>query len=127
MILISKINSFGQDITPIQTDRPDQTETPFTVPKNHFQMENGFSFERTYNSTKSFTNPSILFKYGISDYFEVGLITEFTTISSDKTITGLNPVTLRIKEKISDEKGILPTTSFIGYLTIPHFPCLPRI
>ena len=121
MILISKINSFGQDITPIQTDRPDQTETPFTVPKNHFQMENGFSFERTDNSTKSFTNPSILFKYGISDYFEVGLITEFTTISSDKTITGLNPVTLRIKEKISDEKGILPTTSFIGYLTIPHF------
>jgi hypothetical protein len=51
----------------------------------------------------------------------VGLITEFATIKSDQTMSGLNPVTIRIKEKIADESGILPTTSFIGYLTIPHF------
>ena len=116
-----KMISYGQDITPIQTDRPDQTETPFTVPKNHFQVENGFSFEQTNHNAKSFTDPSILFKYGLNDHFEVGLITEFVTIESDKTTSGLNPVTFRIKQKITGEKGILPTTSFIGYLTIPHF------
>jgi Putative MetA-pathway of phenol degradation len=121
LTVVCKMKLSGQDITPIQTDRPDQTETPFTVPKNHFQMENGFSFERTNNSTKSYTGPSILFKYGLNDHFEVGLITEFATIKSDQTISGLNPVTIRIKEKIADENGILPTTSFMAYLTIPHF------
>ncbi|MEO5905559.1 MAG: hypothetical protein ABIQ11_02450, partial [Saprospiraceae bacterium] len=30
-------------ISPIATDRPDQTETPSLVPKGYFQMENGFS------------------------------------------------------------------------------------
>ncbi|HYV91476.1 MAG TPA: transporter [Chitinophagales bacterium] len=121
LIAGSDTKLFGQDITPIQTDRPDQTETPFTVPKNHFQVENGFSVEQTDNITKSFTEPSTLFKYGLNDHFEVGLITEFTTIKSNLTIFGLSPVTVRFKEKITDEKGVLPTTSFIGYLTIPHF------
>lgn len=121
LITVSKTKLYSQVITPIQTDRPDQTETPFTVPKNHFQMETGFSFEQTDKSTKSYTNPSILFKYGLNDHFEVGLITEFASLKSYQTISGLNPITIRIKEKIADEDGILPTTSFMAYLTIPHF------
>ncbi len=114
----TKLNA--QEVIPIQTDRPDQTETPFTVPDNYFQMETGFSFEQTDHFTQSFTGPSALFKYGINDHFEVGLITELAVIKSDATIYGFNPITLRFKEKINDEKGILPTTSFIGYLTIPQ-------
>jgi hypothetical protein len=111
----------GQNITPIQTDRPDQTECPFIVPKNHFQMETGFLFERTDKDTRSFANPSVLFKYGLNKNFELRLITEFTTIESrQSTISGLNPVTVGFKVNISQEKGILPTTSFIGHLTIPH-------
>ena len=31
--------AFGQEIEPIQTDRPDQTETPYLVPKKMFQVE----------------------------------------------------------------------------------------
>ena len=112
---------FAQKITELQADRPDQTETPFTVPKNHFQMENGFLFEHTNNSAQFFTGPSSLLKYGINDHFEVGAITEFTTTSTGKNLYGLNPVTFRFKEKIFDEKGILPTTSFLGYLTVPNF------
>ena len=112
--------SFGQEQTPIQTDRPDQTETPFTVPKNYFQMENGFSFEQTDNNTQSFTQPSTLFKFGLSEKFELGVITEFATVKTDsKTISGLNPLTFRFKQNICDEKGLIPVTSFIGYLTVP--------
>ena len=119
-MLYCKISLSGQDIPPIQTDRPDQTETPFTVPRHHFQMENGFIFALTDLHNRSFTGPSILCKYGLNDHFELGMITEFEAIWSDKTITGLNPVTFRLKTKISEEKGIIPTTSFIGYLTIPE-------
>jgi len=118
LMLVSNLNAVGQDISPIQTDRPDQTETPFTVPKNHFQMENGFSYEQTDDNTRSFTIPSTLFKYGLNDHFEIGLITELATIKSFTKITGLSPVTFRIKDKIADENGILPTTSIICYMTI---------
>ena len=112
---------FAQDISPIQTDRPDQTECPFTVPKKHFQMETGFSYEKINGDDKTFGHPSVLYKYGISENAELRLITEFTT---EKTkglhISGLQPVTVGFKVNIAKEKGILPTTSFIGHLTIPY-------
>jgi hypothetical protein len=112
----------GQDSAPIQTDRPDQTECPFIVPKDHFQMETGFLYEQTDKNVRSVSAPSVLFKYGLNERFELRLITEFTTIKSgESTISGLNPVTIGFKINIAQEKGILPTASFIGHLTIPRF------
>lgn len=111
----------AQSPGPIQTDRPDQTETPYTVPVNHFQMETGLSFEQTDPDVQSFSDPSILFKYGLNDHFELGIITEFATLKTKETISGLTPITLRFKEKITDEKGLLPITSFIGYLSVPNW------
>ena len=121
VILIITCNSqiYGQEPGPIQTDRPDQTETPFTVPKNHFQMENGFTFEKSKNNTNTYYIPSILSKYGLNEHFEIGVITEFSSIKSDENYSGLTPVTLRFKENICSEKGLLPITSFIGYLSLP--------
>jgi hypothetical protein len=83
-------------------------------------MEFGFLFEHTDKDNETYSNPTTLIKYGLNDHFEIGLITEFVTIKSDPAISGLSPMTLRFKEKITDEKGILPVTTFIGYLTIPH-------
>lgn len=112
----------GQGLSPILTDRPDQTETPFTVPKNRFQMETGFLLEQTNSETKSFLHPSILFKFGLSNNFELGLITEFATIRTNSdNVSGLSPVTLRFKENIAQEHGLIPATSFIGYLSVPYF------
>lgn len=60
----------------IQTDRPDQTETPALVPRGMFQMENGFSFEDAGNGNESIVAPSSLLKYGLNDNFELRLILE---------------------------------------------------
>jgi len=112
----------AQEIAPIQTDRPDQTECPFTVPVRHFQMETGFSFERINKEDKSFAHPSVLYKYGISNFVELRLITEFITEKiRGKNTGGLQPVTLGFKTNIAKEKGLLPVISFIGHLTIPFF------
>ncbi len=109
----------GQEIASIQTDRPDQTECPFTVPKNHFQVENGFSFEQTDDHTKTFSHPSTLLKFGVTDLFELRLITEFTAIYVNKqAVSGIAPVTIGFKTNLVKEKGIIPLTSFIGHLTI---------
>ena len=113
---------FGQSLPPIQCDRPDQTECPFIVPKNHFQMENGFSFEQTDDKTQSYFHPSSLLKYGINNQLELRLITESTTIhSGSQSLTGLSPIKVGFKINMVQDNGIIPRTSFITHLTIPYF------
>lgn len=120
-ILALHNTSFSQEKVPIQTDRPDQTETPFTVPKNHFQSENGFNYEKVDGNEKTLLYPSMLFKFGLTETLEFGLISELTTVrSGGSSTTGLTPLTLRFKKLLFEEKGILPTASFIGYLGLPN-------
>ena len=114
------IKIFAQSLPPIQLDRPDQTECPFIVPAKHFQLESGINFEKINKDEKSFVHPAILWKYGVNEKVELRLITEVTTVENYQLkITGLNPVTVGFKVNLAKEKGILPTTSFIGHLTIP--------
>ncbi len=113
---------FAQKLPPIQLDRPDQTECPFIVPQKYFQMEGGINFEKINNHEKSFVHPAILWKYGVTEKVELRLITQLTTIENNHSkLTGLNPVAVGFKVNLAKEKGILPTTSFIGHLIISAF------
>jgi hypothetical protein len=113
-------SAVAQSLPAIQTDRPDQTECPFTVPAKYIQVETGFGYEKADASTSSFTFPSVLWKYGLNDRLEFRLITELESIKqSGNKISGLNPVTVGFKTNIVQEHGILPMISFIGHLTIP--------
>ena len=120
MHLLATIASYGQDMLPIATDRPDQTECPFIVPKGYFQAENGLFYEKTDANSHTAAYPSVLWKYGISDNFELRLITEYV---SEKRINdtgkGFTPITVGFKVRLMEEKGILPKTSFIGHLAVP--------
>jgi hypothetical protein len=107
-------NVFGQELTPIQLDRPDQTECPFITPKKYIQVENGFNIEQTENGTMNFSYPTSLWKYGINEKLEFRLITELTT--EDK-LTGLQPITIGFKTSLIEEHGVIPKTSFIGHIT----------
>jgi hypothetical protein len=113
--------SFSQEIEDIQTDRPDQTETPSIVPKGMFQVETGFTFQR--NDAFSITNmlPSTLWKYGVNENFELRLITEFISERiNNETNSGFNPILLGCKIKIAEEKGFFPKTSFIAHIGLPN-------
>jgi hypothetical protein len=112
----------SQSIAPLATDRPDQTECPFIVPKGYIQAENGLTYEKINAVSKAMAHPSILWKYGISENIEFRLITEFVSekeFSIEKT--GLTPITVGFKTKIAEEKGLLPLISFIGHLSIPNW------
>jgi len=107
--------------TTIQADRPDQTETPFLVPKGMFQIESGFSYQKEDAENSTLALPSVLWKYGVSDNFELRLITEFESENgSDERYFGLRPILIGCKIKICEEKGIIPKTSFIGHISIPN-------
>lgn len=108
---------FAQE-TPIQLDRPDQTECPFIVPRGYIQLESGFTFEKPGGKDYNLLSPTILWKYGLHDRFEFRLITEMQSSRiAGKTQSGINPLTLGFKTNICRERGILPTISFIGHIT----------
>lgn len=114
----SSHNLFGQDITPIQLDRPDQTECPFITPTKYIQIENGLTHEYIGNKKVNFSYPSTLWKYGVNKKFELRLITELATEKDEtKSTTGFLPLTFGFKTNICKEKGIIPMTSFIGHIT----------
>ena len=111
----------AQENESIQTDRPDQTETPALTPLRMLQVETGISYEKTTNDESNFITPTILWKYGLLEHFEIRLITEFSTIKSNSTTqSGINPVLIGFKSKLVEEKGIIPQTSLIGHLALPN-------
>jgi hypothetical protein len=110
-------NVSGQSNTPIQLDRPDQTECPFIVPKGFIQMENGFTFENTNQNSQSFNFPSTLWKFGVNEKLELRLITEPVWIKeNNKTSVGVLPITIGFKTSLCEERGLIPKTSFIGHI-----------
>jgi hypothetical protein len=119
--LLFSSSIYSQTIEPIQADRPDQTETPAIVPKDMFQVETGFTFQKNDAISKSFTLPSTLWKYGVNENFELRLITEFSSEETNNEIlNGLSPIYIGFKVKLADEKGIIPKTSFIGHISLPN-------
>ncbi len=103
---------------PIQADRPDQTETPFTVPQKFIQLETGFLLEKNKNGDQSCTYPSILWKYGFSPRSELRLITEYSSFRNTLIKqSGIPPLTFGLKTRLVDENGCLPAISIIGHIS----------
>lgn len=106
---------------PIQCDRPDQTETPSIVPKGMFQVETGFTFQKNDDVSNTNSLPSVLWKYGVNENFELRLITEFVSEKvNDQKTSGFTPVLIGFKVKLCEEKGVIPKTSFIGHIGLPN-------
>ena len=111
----------------IVTDRPDQTEAPVLVPRGGLQVETGFIFEKDREDNVDVTNfayNTTLIKYGVNDYFELRLITEFlgerakVAENPASKVNGFSPIALGVKIKLAEEKGIWPQAAFIGHINL---------
>lgn len=121
LLLIISTSIYSQNVEPIQADRPDQTETPAIVPKGMFQVETGFTFQKNDAFSKTFSLPSTLWKYGVNENFELRLITEFLSEeTNNEKFSGLSPIYAGFKVKLTEEKGIIPKTSFIAHIGLPN-------
>ncbi|MBC7641539.1 MAG: transporter [Flavobacterium sp.] len=119
-ILVFSLSANAQNLTSIQTDRPDLTECPFIVPINYFQLENGFVYQQTNENNTTIVAPSILIKFGINNHFELRMVIEYELNNNYYSrASGINPVLFGFKSRLIEENGILPTTSFIGHLSVP--------
>jgi len=120
LVVVTTQSITAQELESIQTDRPDLTESAFTVPSGYFQLEAGLM--RIKIKTDNYLNlhPTLLLKYGLSSNFELRLATDLVTYQSNGIKeTQFLPVAVGVKIGITDEKGIIPKTAFIGHLKIP--------
>jgi hypothetical protein len=108
----------------ISTDRPDQSNTPLLIPRGALQIETGFMVENdnSLSGTKrNYTYNSTLLKYGINEHFEMrfnALYLGRSTSSDITTARGFGPVSVGMKIKLSDERGIWPQTSIISHINL---------
>lgn len=109
----------------METDRPDQTESPFITKYRFFQIEVGLGVGRE-EGYSTLVVPTILWKYGLLKKLELRLITEINAVhvppivpNGNEINTGLMPVQIGGKLSLFEEKNFLPKTSLIFHLGIP--------
>lgn len=115
---------------PIATDRPNQTESSFLVPKGHFQIETGAWVEKDDDDAYSYTGNTFnttLWKYGLTQHMELRLITEYVgfkrkekATDNESSIDGFNAVTVGAKFFVCEEHGIVPKVALLTHLQVPY-------
>lgn len=117
-VLMTLFLKAQNEIDPIVLDRPDLTESPYLVPKNYFQMESGILFKNDKSNAQLMKLPTALWKYGLTNNFELRLITDFDGSIKNKGF-GLSPIWIGFKAPLVEENGMVPKISIISHLQIP--------
>ena len=114
----------------LSTDRPDATESPFTVDAGHWQIETDL-VSHTRNRldgtrTREWDFAPFNLRFGISDNFEAGVfVSPFTRITEEprggprSTLSGFGDITARAKFNFSGNNGDGPAFGLITDLNLP--------
>lgn len=108
-------------------DRPGMATPPNILTAKHFQIEDGFQYEKNDNGILRNENllfSSLLFRYGVVKNFELRIQSDYAYNKIKDTATtsiiyGLNPITLGSKINLIEQKRAIPTISFLFNLTLP--------
>lgn len=107
----------------IDTDRPDQTESANTVPRNYLQAEFGFNKENRRKKNYDLLHPTALFRYGLTNFefrLEATVRSTYDQLIPDpKWTTGFDPVKFGFKSVLWEEKNWLPKTTLIAGVGLP--------
>ena len=102
----------------INTDRPDQSDGTHIVEKNHFQFETGVQFSKLDEITKGIDNVTLL-RYGVTRYFEVRLLNQYSVVQDSEKVSGIRPLTISFKNQLCKQKGLLPKITLVSYFRLP--------
>lgn len=117
IIILTSTASFGQNII---TDRPDQTESSSTIAKKSLQIEAGVQYSEIPNNNE-LLSPTVLFRYGLVDFLELRLVTEFASIKNEitkKSTNGLTDIQFGAKVQILKKENT-PEIAFLSHIIIP--------
>jgi Putative MetA-pathway of phenol degradation len=115
---------------PLSTDRPDRTESPYSVPKGWLQVESDILTQGQFNiSGETITGTSVMAfnaKYGIARNLDVQLLfapwvrlrTEHTGIPDDES-SGTGPAGLRLKYNLAGNDTPGPAMALLPFAYVP--------
>lgn len=106
----------------IVTDRPDQTESSLTVPKQALQIESGLSatFEGSSPSALLFQLPNNLFRYGIGKKIELRLLNQLEIIKKNNIQSvGISDLAIGTKLQLFKKEGKKTQVAFLTHLIVP--------
>lgn len=116
----------AQELRELSTDRPDTTESPYSVDKGHIQIEwelLSWGKDTVDNIKSTEINSAVNLKYGLTDAADlqvvVGLLRAKSTGS--ETISGLDDVTVRLKYNLWGQ-GKAPSATagaLMPFVTLP--------
>ncbi|MDO4229359.1 MAG: transporter [Capnocytophaga sp.] len=97
----------------INTDRSDQSEGVYVLPKKMLQLEDGFTF-----ANGSTTN-NFMVRYGLFKNTEVRLATDITKYNGK---IDFQDFVLSAKHSLLQENGWIPAVTLVGYLSFNRLP-----
>ncbi len=92
---------------PINTDRPDQSDGTYVLPKKCFQLEEGIQIAKN-----SFQN-NLMLRYGITKSTEARLLLDYAQMNVSK---GIMPLGISLKQRILKQDNLIPAITFVGYI-----------
>ena len=104
----------AQTSTPINTDRPDQSDGTYTMPKNSFQLESGFIFGK---EVETYFLHNTMVRYGITSSTEIRLLFDYGSIGEQ---TGILAPGISIKQYLFPQKKWIPEMTAVGYIRLPY-------
>lgn len=109
----------------IVTDRPDQTESSSTIPKESLQIEAGFLLGSSDNDIikeRQILAPSILSRYGLTKGIEFRLLTQFESIKNKQTKEindGISDLEIGAKVQLFKKETSITEIAFLSHLVLP--------
>ena len=129
LLIFGLIVKAQNDVPPLVTDRPDQTESAVLVPHKYLQIETGFVMENNETDMikhRAFAYNTTLLRYGLLKNFELrlgidylGLKENYNNPDSITNISGFSPLFTGFKIKIIEEDGWIPEIALLGGLALP--------
>ncbi|TDP00260.1 transporter [Flavobacterium sp. 245] len=111
--------SYSTSAQQIQTDRPNETESPNAISRHHLQVESGFTFEQD-DHKKIFEVPEIVLRYGLVKNLEFRIESALKTEhEQNNDHYGIKPIVVGLKYHIADHKGAIPDIALLARTSIP--------
>ena len=117
-----------EEMRELSTDRPDQTESPYTVDAGHFQLEmdllNWTRDDEDGTRTDSLNFAPFNLKLGLAQHTDLQVIFESWSSQRERGVrgaesSGIGDVTLRLKQNLWGNDGGSTALAIMPYITLP--------
>jgi Putative MetA-pathway of phenol degradation len=116
----------AQEMRELSTDRPDTTESPFSVDKGHIQAELelvSYGRDKVSGVTTTTIGSSANVKYGLTQSADLQVVVGFlrSKETGNDTISGVDDITVRLKYNLWGQYGDGQATAFalMPFVTLP--------